>query len=113
MASSLPFCIRAPRRRVRRGSTSLMAVGLGFLIASLVIPARAADVGADRPQMPLKAPAAPASFDWTGFYLGGHFGYAAGQSNWTESAVAAPGPGVSGSLNLFQPFDPFTEAGSY
>jgi high affinity Mn2+ porin len=90
-----------------------MAVGLGFLIASVVMPTRAADVGGDRSQMPLKAPAALPSSDWTGFYLGGHFGYAAGQSSWTATSVAAPGPNVSGSLNLFQPFDPFTGAGSY
>ncbi|MBV8754332.1 MAG: outer membrane beta-barrel protein, partial [Hyphomicrobiales bacterium] len=63
--------------------------------------------------MPLKAPAALPSFDWTGFYVGGHFGYAAGTSNWTETPVGMPGASVSGSLNLFQPFDAFTGTGSY
>jgi high affinity Mn2+ porin len=63
--------------------------------------------------MPLKAPAAIPVFDWTGFYLGGHFGTAAGTSNWTENPVATPGASVSGSLDLFQPFNPFDEAGSY
>src|SRR5437588_13133049 len=70
--------------------------------------ARAADDA-----MPVKAPAALSSFDWTGFYVGGHFGYAGGTSNWTADTVAGPGPSASGSLDLFVPFDPFTEAGSY
>ena len=48
----------------------------------------------------------PADFNWTGFYAGGHLGYAWGSSNWT-------GPGVSGSLNLAQPVDTFNEAGSF
>src|SRR5262249_38544684 len=53
------------------------------------------------------------SFDWTGFYVGGHFGYAAGTSNWRADTVAGPDPSVSGAFNLFQPFNPFDEAGSY
>jgi high affinity Mn2+ porin len=78
----------------------LAALGGGFA------PAMAAD-------MPLKAPAALPSFDWTGFYVGGHFGYAGGTSNWTETSVGTPGQSASGSFNLFQPFNPFDEAGSY
>jgi high affinity Mn2+ porin len=48
----------------------------------------------------------PTDFNWTGFYAGGHLGYAWGSSNWT-------GAGVSGSLNLAQPVDTFDEAGSF
>jgi high affinity Mn2+ porin len=48
----------------------------------------------------------PTDFNWTGFYAGGHLGYAWGSSNWT-------GPGVSGSLDLAQPIDTFNEAGSF
>jgi len=81
----------------------------GCLLAAAVwfaTPARAADMAA----MPLKAPALPA-FDWTGLYVGGHFGYAWGNSDWTASTPGAPD--IFGSINLFQPFDPFNEAGSY
>ena len=46
------------------------------------------------------------TYDWTGFYVGGHIGYAWGSSNWA-------GPGVSGSLNLSQPIDTFAETGSF
>ncbi len=52
-------------------------------------------------------PSIPTDFNWTGFYGGGHLGYAWGSSNWT-----AP-PNLSGSLNLFQPFNAFNEAGSF
>jgi high affinity Mn2+ porin len=48
----------------------------------------------------------PADFNWTGFYAGGHLGYAWGSSNWT-------GPGVAGSLDLAQPVDTFAETGSF
>jgi hypothetical protein len=41
--------------------------------------------------LPTKAPppAISASYDWTGFYAGGHFGYAAGFSNWSATASQA------------------------
>jgi high affinity Mn2+ porin len=59
--------------------------------------------------LPTKAPpptAASAGDDWTGFYAGGHFGYAWGNSNWAT-------PGISGSLDLAQPIDTFKESGSF
>jgi high affinity Mn2+ porin len=70
--------------------------------------ARAADDA-----MPIKAPPPPPAYDWTGFYLGGHFGSAWGNSDWSASTTAPPTAGVSGSLELFQPFDPFAETGSF
>jgi high affinity Mn2+ porin len=48
----------------------------------------------------------PAEFNRTGFYAGGHLGYAWGSSNWT-------GPGASGSFGLAQPVDSFAETGSF
>jgi high affinity Mn2+ porin len=87
--------------RCKRTAAGLVAVALVGVLA----PARAAD-------MPLKAPPLPA-FDWTGLYVGGHFGYAWGSSDWTASPVGAPGPSFAGSFSLYQPFDPLTEAGSY
>jgi high affinity Mn2+ porin len=110
MAALLSLSTRTPPRGRRRGVTAPLVVGLlGATVLCVSVPAHAADM----PVMPPKAPAAPPSFDWTGFYVGGHFGYAGGTSNWAMDTVAGPGPGASGSLNLFQPFDPFTEAGSY
>jgi len=69
-------------------------------------------MAADAPAMPTKAPLLLPAYDWNGVYLGAHLGYAGGSSNWTTSP-AAGAPGISGSLDLFQPFDPFNEAGSF
>ena len=38
----------------------------------------ALDGAAAAADLPLKAPAFKAVYDWTGFYLGGHFGYGGG-----------------------------------
>ncbi len=68
--------------------------------------AQAADLSA---ALPTKAPppAAPAAYDWTGFYLGGHAGYALGGSSFT----ATPGP--SGSLSFSNAYNFSTGTGSY
>jgi len=50
----------------RRRSLMRTSVGLGML--ALPTASLAAD-------LPLKAPALKAVYDWTGFYVGGHFGY--------------------------------------
>lgn len=69
----------------------------GLLLAALAGKASAAD---------LPAKASPAAYDWTGFYLGGHMGYAWGNSNWTTT-------GASGAFSLAEPIDVFSEAGSF
>jgi high affinity Mn2+ porin len=53
----------------------------------------------------------PSAFDWGGFYLGGHLGYAWGNSNWTTSRGGTPL--ALGSLNFSQGIDAFYEAGSW
>ena len=84
---------------------NLFAAGITLLVLlrAFVGPADAADV-----PLPTKAPppAAPLAYDWTGFYLGGHLGYAGGSSGWTTS-------GASGSFGLYQGFDAFKDTGSY
>ena len=54
-------------------------------------------------------PAAPVAYDWTGFYVGGHLGFATGSSNWTATQPGAAS--LSGSLDLFNPFDAFKGTG--
>ncbi len=58
--------------------------------------------------LPAKAPpqAVSAPYDWSGFYLGGHIGYAGGSAHWTT-------PGASGAFGLYQGFDAFKGTGSY
>jgi high affinity Mn2+ porin len=83
-------------------------VGATLAFMTLVAEAQAAD-------LPVKAPPAqPVSqYDWTGFYLGAHYGYAGGSSNWSATPIGAAGPTLTGSFDLFQPFDAFSETGSY
>jgi high affinity Mn2+ porin len=66
-------------------------------------------VAADRAKatdIPPTEYAVPLDYNWTGFYAGGHLGYAWGSSNWTA-------PGISGSFNLSQSVDTFAETGSF
>jgi high affinity Mn2+ porin len=62
--------------------------------------------------LPVKAPPSPAlaAYDWSGFYLGGHFGYATGSSHWSATQPGAPA--VIGSLDLFNAYDMFRDTGS-
>lgn len=76
-------------------------------LAALTGSAAAAD-------LPVKAPPpAAATYDWSGFYLGGHIGYAAGVSHWSATSTGAAAPPLAGSLDLFNSFDAFKGAGSY
>src|SRR5215469_2747372 len=85
------------------------SLGLAALLR-LIGPATAADL---QETLPIKAPPISNVYDWTGFYLGGHLGYAWGNSDWTASSTAAPTPSISGSIDLFQSFDGFKETGSF
>jgi high affinity Mn2+ porin len=74
---------------------------------ALIALARASVAADPAPVLAVKAPPpAPSAYDWTGFHVGGHFGYAWGSSNWTT-------PPVAGSFDLFKPFDAFSGNGSY
>jgi high affinity Mn2+ porin len=81
--------------------------GLRVVIGLVVLTGSAA--AAD---LPVKAPPplAAAAYDWSGFYLGGHFGYAAGSSRW--SAMQPGAPATTGSLDLFNAYDMFRDTGS-
>ena len=76
------FASDAPR--VRDGIVGIcVAISLAFAVGlpATFATAQAADATVPPPQLPLKAPPAPASsFDWTGFYVGGHVGYSRGNA---------------------------------
>jgi len=76
--------------------------GIGLM--ALAGSAQAADLSAI---LPSKAPPPAAPYDWTGSYIGAHFGYAGGSSRWSSA------PGLSGSLDLYNSFDAFKGTGSY
>jgi high affinity Mn2+ porin len=80
-------------------------LGLGLL--AIAGSTQAADLSN---VLPRKAPPAT-SYDWSGFYLGGHFDYALGASQWSSTQAGMVGP--SGSLNFSNAYDFSTGAGSY
>src|SRR5215471_12686587 len=72
-------------------------------------PALAAELSVP---LPVKAPrplAVPVTqlYDWTGFYVGVHFGQGWGKSHWTLA------PDASGAVNFFNRFDAFETTGGY
>ena len=77
----------------------------GFGLGALLGAARAAD-------MPVKAPppSGPQAYDWTGFYLGGHLGFADGSSRWSATSPGAPA--TTGSIG-FGNFGLANGTGSY
>jgi high affinity Mn2+ porin len=90
-------CSRSPRYLFASAGLSLLACGG---------PAFAAD-------LPLKAPVSAVVYNWTGFYVGGHSGYAAGNTNWTATEAGAATPTLNGSVGVFNSYDPFKGTGSY
>ena len=42
----------------------------------------------DAADLTFKAPQTPPAYDWSGFYVGGHVGYAGGSSDWTSTDPA-------------------------
>ena len=91
-------------------ATLCVATGTLSLIASCT--AFAADIPSKEPATPSYAE--PYAADWTGFYFGGHVGYAWGGSSWTANTVAAPPETfASGSFSLAQPINTFNESGSF
>lgn len=85
---------------------------LRLIILSIAILAAARPThAADAADLAIKAPVVPANYDWTGLYVGGHFGYAGGSSAFTGDDPA--GYATSGTLDLYNAFDLFKGTGSF
>ena len=85
--------------------------GISLTVVALMADAVSA---ADIPlTYPVKAQPLPPLDDWSGFYVGGHIGYAAGRSNWNALPTQPGLPATTGSLNLYLPPDAFAEGGSF
>lgn len=82
------------------------------VVAGVGLSLLACDGAAFAADLPLKAPAA-AVFSWTGFYIGGHVGYAAADTNWNATEAGAAIPTLNGSVDLSNAYDPFKGTGSY
>ena len=88
----------------------------GLFVAGMVLVALGQGAYATDSALPTKAPPQPAQdkpYDWSGFYAGAHFGYAAGSSRWSATATGAAAPALIGSLDLFNGYDMFKGTGSY
>jgi high affinity Mn2+ porin len=90
----------------RTGSWKGVVAGLGLGLFGFEGSVVAAD-------LPVKAPVAAPAFSWTGFYVGANVGAATGKTNWNATEAGAAVPTLAGSINLFNPFDPFAGTGSY
>lgn len=94
---------------VARRGVGVVMRGLGVAGVGMIVLAGAAQAADLTAVLPTKAPppAVQNAYDWSGFYLGGHVGYAAGASNFTAT------PGLAGSLGLTNGYNFSTGAGSY
>jgi high affinity Mn2+ porin len=97
-----------PGFRKRASRAALLATAA----AVMILPMTGLLAATDLP-LAYKAPPIPKAYDWSGFYVGGHLGLAAGNSDWTADPTQAGLPATSGSLNVFQAPDHFFESGSY
>jgi high affinity Mn2+ porin len=95
----------------RAQSKSCASLKLWLAISSTAVVIASAESAAADDIMVTKAPSIPYStasgYNWNGFYFGGHFGVAWGNSNWNAA------PGISGSNGFFQQIDTFSETGSF
>jgi hypothetical protein len=95
----------ARHRRTRAGSA--LRTSWAAALALVAPDAFAADLS----DMATKVPPLAQTYDWTGFYVGGHIGLATGRSNWTANATTSGAPPVSGSLDMYRSPDAFYESG--
>jgi len=85
----------------------------GFIVLSLCVAHQTAAAVDGPVKMPPQASDSPSPFDWTGFYFGGHVGYATGSSNFAATNNGPSTSPLSGSVDLFNSFDAFKGTGSF
>jgi high affinity Mn2+ porin len=85
---------------------SVIALGLVAITGG----ANASDISAAF-QTKAPPPVAPTGYDWTGAYVGGHFGHGLGSSNWSSTQAGVPSG--TGSFDLSNAYNFSTGDGSY
>jgi high affinity Mn2+ porin len=96
--------------RIRTGLARAVAFCLGVALAALsAISLQAADLPGQSPSPMLTK--APIADDWTGFYVGGHVGFASAGSGFTATQPGSASD-LTGTLDLFRRFDFYTGEGS-
>jgi|HubBroStandDraft_6_1064221.scaffolds.fasta_scaffold07599_6 high affinity Mn2+ porin len=98
----------------RRKSIAMAASVVAFVV--LIGLDREAAFAADLSgALPTKAPpqVVIAAYDWSGFYLGGHIGYALGSSGWSSTQVGTATPAVNGAFDFSNAYNFSSGNGSY
>jgi high affinity Mn2+ porin len=96
--------------RVSIGPVHAAAFCLGVAVTALsAITSRAADPPSQSP--PPMLTKAPIGYDWSGFYFGGHIGFATAGSGFTATQPGSA-PNLTGTLDPFRPYDFFKGEGS-
>src|SRR5579862_3505200 len=95
---------------MKRSLTRTLLIMMMMVIRGQAIRAQADPSAVSPDPAPARA-ASTSGSGWTGFYIGAHAGVSSGSSAWS---APQPGgvPNLSGSLNLFRPYDGFTGSGS-
>jgi len=83
-----------------------------WLIVPLIVPLGGADA-ADLTPIKASPPAVEGPLNWSGFYVGGHLGYALGGSNWSSTQTGAAAPAVNGAFDFSNAYNFSTGNGSY
>ena len=99
------------KERARKAAALAVSAG-AFFVLSLVSAGTAAAADLASSETAATSYKDSPLYNWTGFYVGGHIGYAWGTSNWTAPATNTDGS-ASGSLNFSQGIDIFSEGGSW
>jgi len=87
----------------------------GARVSALFVPGVAAAAlfvsgGAGAADLPVPRPPAAPAYDWSGFYVGGHLGFATGGSGFTATQPGSAA-NLTGTLDLFRPYDFYTGEG--
>jgi high affinity Mn2+ porin len=101
-------------RRRGAGEKGMTRAYLSGAVALAAVTLHGPAAGADMPtKIPGATPQSPSPFDWTGFYFGGHLGYATGRSSFVAMTTGPSTPPLSGSVDMFNSFDAFKGSGSF
>ena len=95
-------CVGVAHGRISARSAARLRAGVAA--AALLVCGGAS--AADLPTLPAAAP----GYDWSGFYIGGHVGFATAGSDFTATQPGRAAD-VTGTLDLFRPYDFFTGQG--
>jgi high affinity Mn2+ porin len=106
-ASRAPTRASSDALRVRTGLVRAAFCPGVVLTALSAISVQAADL----PSQSLSPPLTNAPIDWSGFYVGGHLGFATAGSDFTATQPGRA-PNLTGTLDLFRRYDLLTGEGS-